>query len=192
MRGLSCTTTCTNSPSVRNAASMAYDPANGGQLVLFGGTNGADLSDTWTWNGSSRQVANTGDTTSPRLTNSPRPATGRPWRTTRPRASWSSSAVTAPTTTATPGPGTTQPPLGPSFTPAASPARPLISPAWPTTPLPARWSCSVAATAAAITTTHGTGTAPPGDSCRPSPARGPHGLAMAYDTSTLQMVLFGG
>jgi len=31
---------------------MAYDPANGGQLVLFGGGYGAtDYNDTWTWNG---------------------------------------------------------------------------------------------------------------------------------------------
>jgi hypothetical protein len=47
----SCTTTCTNSPSDRDGASMAYDSANGGQLVLFGGYNGAYDNDTWTWNG---------------------------------------------------------------------------------------------------------------------------------------------
>ncbi len=42
----------TNSPSARNGASMAYDPATG-QLVLFGGvTTNSYLNDTWTWNGS--------------------------------------------------------------------------------------------------------------------------------------------
>jgi hypothetical protein len=50
--GSGCTTACTNSPSPRYIASMAYDPATG-QLVLFGGYNTTNgyLSDTWTWNG---------------------------------------------------------------------------------------------------------------------------------------------
>jgi len=38
-------------PPARDSAAMAYDTATH-QLILFGGTaNGADLSDTWTWNG---------------------------------------------------------------------------------------------------------------------------------------------
>ena len=49
-----CTTTCTASPPARNWPSMAFDPALGtsGQLVLFGGSNGGYLADTWAWNGS--------------------------------------------------------------------------------------------------------------------------------------------
>ncbi|MBW4029466.1 MAG: hypothetical protein HIU57_02150 [Acidobacteria bacterium] len=41
----------TTSPSLRSAASMAYDAATG-TTVLFGGFNGGFLNDTWTWNGS--------------------------------------------------------------------------------------------------------------------------------------------
>jgi len=48
-----CTSACTNSPSTRAYASMAYDPATG-NMVLFGGikANGTNLNDTWTYNGS--------------------------------------------------------------------------------------------------------------------------------------------
>jgi hypothetical protein len=38
------------SPPARELAASADDPATG-QLVLFGGTNGSYLGDTWTWNG---------------------------------------------------------------------------------------------------------------------------------------------
>ena len=41
----------TNSPSPRYDASMVYDAATG-TTVLFGGFNGNQLGDTWTWNGS--------------------------------------------------------------------------------------------------------------------------------------------
>jgi galactose oxidase-like protein len=48
------------SPSTRDGASMAYDPATG-QLVLFGGRDDSDnaFSDTWVWNGSSWAEAST-------------------------------------------------------------------------------------------------------------------------------------
>src|SRR5436305_1159134 len=39
-----------SSPSARYRASTAFDPATG-QLVLFGGSNGTPLADTWVWNG---------------------------------------------------------------------------------------------------------------------------------------------
>lgn len=39
-----------NGPSSRYDGAMAYDAANG-TTVLFGGFNGAELADTWTWNG---------------------------------------------------------------------------------------------------------------------------------------------
>src|SRR5206468_11025348 len=39
------------SPSARWASAMAYDSARG-RTVLFGGTNAADLDDTWEWDGS--------------------------------------------------------------------------------------------------------------------------------------------
>src|SRR5208283_6002526 len=40
-----------NAPSQRHAAGMAFDQSRG-LSVLFGGFNGSDLNDTWTWNGS--------------------------------------------------------------------------------------------------------------------------------------------
>ena len=40
----------TTSPSARQNASMAYDPATG-DMVLFGGYAGGYVGDTWTWNG---------------------------------------------------------------------------------------------------------------------------------------------
>ena len=48
-----CTDTCTDAPPPRAASSMAYDPASG-QLILFGGGQGAGsyMNDTWAWNGS--------------------------------------------------------------------------------------------------------------------------------------------
>jgi hypothetical protein len=58
-----CTTTCTASPPVRAASSMAYDPASK-QLIVFGGdpSGGPFLNDTWDWNGSTwTQVADSGD-----------------------------------------------------------------------------------------------------------------------------------
>jgi hypothetical protein len=46
-----CTNSCTNSPSARNSASMAYDPATG-NMVLFGGLGSSSyLNGTWTYNG---------------------------------------------------------------------------------------------------------------------------------------------
>ena len=42
----------TNSPTIRDGASLAYDGASGqANLVLFGGYNGTYLQDTWTWSG---------------------------------------------------------------------------------------------------------------------------------------------
>jgi hypothetical protein len=48
-----CTATCTNSPSARYGASLAYDAAPN-QLVLFGGYGGPNgpRNDTWVWDGS--------------------------------------------------------------------------------------------------------------------------------------------
>jgi hypothetical protein len=40
-----------NSPGARNGSVMVYDAALG-EVVLFGGTNGTYLGDTWVWNGS--------------------------------------------------------------------------------------------------------------------------------------------
>ena len=45
------TITATNSPSPRSNAGIAFD-ATLGEVVLFGGTNGSGLADTWLWNGS--------------------------------------------------------------------------------------------------------------------------------------------
>ena len=39
-----------SSPPARSQAAMAYDPADG-QMLLFGGTDGADRGDTWTFSG---------------------------------------------------------------------------------------------------------------------------------------------
>ena len=74
------------SPPLRSLGAMAYDPANGGQLVLFGGGYGAtDYNDTWTWNGATwAQLLPAA---------SPSPATRSPWRTTWPPIRWSCSAV---------------------------------------------------------------------------------------------------
>ncbi len=41
----------TSSPSARDSASMAYDPATG-EMVLFGGLSGGYLGETWTYDGS--------------------------------------------------------------------------------------------------------------------------------------------
>ena len=44
------TITATNNPSARSNAGIAFDAALG-EVVLFGGTNGTGLADTWLWNG---------------------------------------------------------------------------------------------------------------------------------------------
>ena len=46
------TITATNNPSPRSNSGIAFDSALG-QVVLFGGTNGSGLADTWLWNGTS-------------------------------------------------------------------------------------------------------------------------------------------
>ena len=78
--------------------------------------------------------------------------------------------------------------------PAARARRSTAPPTWPMTPPPASSSCSAATTAPApISTTPGTGPAPPGPSSHPStspPVR--DNASMAYDATTNQMVLFGG
>ena len=164
---LTCTTTCTNGPSVRSAASMAYDSANGGQLVLFGGTNaGTVLSDTWTWNGSAWA----------QLT----PATSPP---ARDGASMAYDPANGGQLVLFGGAGTyyyndTWTWNDATNTWAQLPPPPAPPPAcfrrWPTTPpTGARWSCSAAGTAAPITTTPGTGTGRPGDNLPRPPAPAP-------------------
>ena len=96
---------------------MAYDSANGGQLVLFGGNNGTA---TTTTPGPGTAVP--GRSSPPHQP--PSPLTEPRWHTTRPTAaSWSCSA--APTLlrpSAIPGPGTTTPTPGPSSPPPPAPS----------------------------------------------------------------------
>ena len=93
----SCTTTCTNSPSDRDGASMAYDPGTG-QLVLFGGNDGGPSQTP------GPGTARAGPSNRLRRAH-PRAATPR-WPTTRARASSSfSAATTAVARSQTPGPG---------------------------------------------------------------------------------------
>ena len=56
---------------------MAYDPATS-QVLLFGGSNGSNLNDTWAWNGTTwTEVATTGPSARDNAQMAYDPATGQ-------------------------------------------------------------------------------------------------------------------
>ena len=134
---------------------MAYDPANGGQLVLFGGYNGTYLErHLGLEQHHLGQVDNRGDTTCTTACTASPPARNGAVDGIRPGLdgqlvlfggdvhgldsdTWAWNATTSP------GPSSPRRPAPP----------PRISPAWPTTRPPARWCCSVA-TAPALLRRH--------------------------------------
>ncbi len=142
--------TPTTSLAGRYGASMAYDPVNGGQLVLFGGYNGsAGYNDTWTWNDNTNTWSQLAPAASPAgrygASMAYDPANG---------VSWSCSAVTttALATSATPGTGTGRPGQCCRRPP---PHQPLRATPWRTTWPPIRWSSSAATRSGLTPTTPG-------------------------------------
>ena len=132
-----CATTCTASPPVRWDSSFAYDPV-GAQMVLFAGYSGSGaLDDTWAWKAGSWAQLN--------------PANQPPavWEAAFAYDTATSQLLLYGGWNGTSYSGNTWAWTGTTW--ASSPPRPArqgATRAWPTTPPRARWSSTVASTAA--------------------------------------------